>query len=139
MPVLQTCSRVRFYIAALGSENDIHTVTLGGQEASEDGHVSQSFLFLPATMRTIDFVPRVSGSFILHSNGAEHYVGGEKAKLTVRGSNAACRVPSNAGGKQRTFYIAVCLYYRPLAMRSHASGRAHMVELRAIWPESLRS
>ncbi len=107
MPVLKTCSRVRFYVSGLGSENDVHSVNFDGQVAVEEGVSAETFLVLPSTMRTIDLIPRQEGDWSLHSNAVEHAVGGERAKITVVKGSDACKAPSNALGKKRTFFISV--------------------------------
>ena len=117
---LQTCQRVRWYVTCLGSESDVHTVDFDGQIVQEALVRDDTFMFLPSTMRTIDYIPRKAGTWIFHSNANEHQILGEQTMVNVTiGQDSSCAVPSNAGGNKRDFYIAaesVLWNYIPTSM-----------------------
>ena len=117
---LQTCQRVRWYVSCLGSEADVHTVDFDCQIVQEATVRDDTFVFLPSTMRTIDYVPRKAGTWIFHSNANEHQILGEQTMVEViAGSDSSCSIPSNAGGNKRDFYISaesVLWNYIPTSM-----------------------
>eukprot|EP00042_Codosiga_hollandica_P042578 m.393654 g.393654 ORF g.393654 m.393654 type:complete len:1125 (+) comp56357_c0_seq7:539-3913(+) len=107
---LQTCKRVRWYVSALGSENDMHTVSWDGQVVNEppSTHNADTLLLLAASMRSVDHVPvKFNTSWIFQANADDLSLLGETAKVTVsRGPSSACLPPSTQANPKRTFYIA---------------------------------
>jgi FtsP/CotA-like multicopper oxidase with cupredoxin domain len=66
--------RVRWYLIALGDEQDIHGVHWHGQTLLYDGHRVDTMELLPASMKTIDMVPDSPGTWLVHCHTNHHMV-----------------------------------------------------------------
>lgn len=96
--------RVRWYLFALGSEQDFHTAHWHGLRVIEDGHRrTDNVELLPASMKVADMVADNPGSWLLHCHVAEHMTEGMFARVTVhpKDSKGASRAP-----EQRYFGLA---------------------------------
>lgn len=96
--------RVRWYLFALGSEQDFHTAHWHGLRVIEDGRRrTDNVELLPASMKVADMVADNPGSWLLHCHVSEHMTEGMFARVTVHSkeSSGAGRAP-----EQRYFGLA---------------------------------
>lgn len=76
--------RTRWYLFALGSEQDFHTAHWHGLRVLEDGRRRTDVVeLLPATMKVADVVADNPGTWLFHCHVAEHMRGGMFTALTV--------------------------------------------------------
>lgn len=70
MPVLKLkqCETNRFYVAALGTEVDIHTLSWDGEVITRVGTNEDMLRMLPVSMHTVDYVPSRPANFLLQCN-----------------------------------------------------------------------
>ena len=91
--------RTRWYLFALGSEQDVHTAHWHGLRVVEEGRRRTDVVeLLPASMKTADMVADDPGTWLLHCHVAEHMREGMFSQLTVypRGTVGADRAPERA-------------------------------------------
>ena len=72
----QLGSRVRWYLVALGNEVDNHTVHWHGQTVLHRGHRTDVIELMPASMTTVDMIPRSSGAWLFHCHVNDHMMAG---------------------------------------------------------------
>lgn len=77
--------RVRWHLVALGNEVDNHTVHWHGQTVVERGHRTDVVEVLPASMKTVDMVPRSVGDWLLHCHVSDHMMAGMSTRWHVTG------------------------------------------------------
>jgi hypothetical protein len=89
---------VRWYLFALGSENDFHTPHWHGLRAVESGRSTDVIELLPASMKVADMVADNPGSWLFHCHVAEHMMEGMFARVTVysTGDHSPHRAPEPA-------------------------------------------
>ena len=75
--------RVRWHVAALGNEQDNHTVHWHGQTVLNQGHRTDVIEVLPASMVSVDMTPRSLGSWLLHCHVNDHMLAGMSARWHV--------------------------------------------------------
>ena len=75
--------RVRWHVAALGNEQDNHTVHWHGQTVLNQGHRTDVIEVLPASMVSVDMIPRSPGSWLLHCHVNDHMLAGMSARWHV--------------------------------------------------------
>lgn len=75
--------RVRWHLVALGNEVDNHTVHWHGQTVLERGHRTDVVEVLPASMKTVDMVPREPGEWLFHCHVSDHMVAGMSTRWRV--------------------------------------------------------
>ncbi len=76
--------RVRWYVFALGSEDDFHTAHWHGERVLEDGRRRTDVVeLLPATMKVADMVASNPGSWLYHCHVAEHMMEGMFTQFTI--------------------------------------------------------
>jgi len=76
--------RVRWYLFALGSENDLHTPHWHGLRVIEDGvRRTDTVELLPASMKIADMVADDPGNWLFHCHVEEHMDNGMFALVTV--------------------------------------------------------
>lgn len=76
--------RVRWYVFALGSEDDFHTAHWHGARVVEEGRRRTDVVdLLPATMKVADMVAENPGSWLHHCHVAEHMLEGMYTRFTV--------------------------------------------------------
>ena len=75
--------RVRWHVAALGNEQDNHTVHWHGQTVLNQGHRTDVIEVLPASMVSVDMTPRSPGSWLLHCHVNDHMLAGMSARWHV--------------------------------------------------------
>ena len=91
--------RTRWYLFALGSEQDFHTAHWHGLRVVEEGRRRTDVVeLLPASMKTADMVADNPGTWLLHCHVAAHMREGMFAQLTIhaRGTVGADRTPGRA-------------------------------------------
>ncbi len=91
--------RVRWYLLALGSENDLHTAHWHGLRVIEDGRRRTDVVeLLPASMKIADMVADDPGDWLFHCHVEEHMAGGMFARVTVHPKDqpGASRAPADA-------------------------------------------
>ncbi len=76
--------RVRWYLFALGSENDFHTAHWHGLRAVEDNRRHTDVVeLLPASMKVADTLADNPGQWLFHCHVTEHMSNGMFARVTV--------------------------------------------------------
>lgn len=75
--------RVRWHVAALGNEQDNHTVHWHGQTVLAHGRRTDVVEVLPASMISVDMVPRSPGNWLLHCHVNDHMLAGMSARWHV--------------------------------------------------------
>lgn len=91
--------RVRWYVFALGSEDDFHTAHWHGGRVIEDGRRRTDVVdLLPATMKVADMTADSPGSWLYHCHVAEHMLEGMFTQFTVhpKTGKGVSREPSTA-------------------------------------------
>jgi hypothetical protein len=82
--------RVRWYLFALGSEQDFHTAHWHGLRVVEEGRRRTDVVeLLPASMKVADMLADNPGQWLFHCHVAEHMMGGMFARMTVHPKTAA--------------------------------------------------
>jgi hypothetical protein len=90
---------VRWYLFALGSEQDFHTAHWHGLRVLEEGRRRTDVVeLLPATMKVADMVADNPGTWLFHCHVAEHMMDGMFARVIVhpKGSAGVSRMPGQA-------------------------------------------
>ena len=95
--------RVRWYLFALGSEQDFHTAHWHGLRVTEEGRRRTDVVeLLPASMKIADMTADNPGQWLFHCHVAEHMTEGMFARVTVhpKGATGAGRAagPAFFGG-----------------------------------------
>ncbi|MDO8437780.1 MAG: multicopper oxidase domain-containing protein [Nitrosomonadaceae bacterium] len=75
--------RVRWHVAALGNEQDNHTVHWHGQTVLAHGRRTDVVEVLPASMTSVDMVPRSPGDWLLHCHVNDHMLAGMSTRWRV--------------------------------------------------------
>ena len=75
--------RVRWHVAALGNEQDNHTIHWHGQTVLNHGHRTDVIEVLPASMVSVDMVPRSPGSWLFHCHVNDHMMAGMSTRWHV--------------------------------------------------------
>jgi FtsP/CotA-like multicopper oxidase with cupredoxin domain len=75
--------RVRWHVAALGNEQDNHTVHWHGQTVLNHGRRTDVVEVLPASMTSVDMVPRSLGDWLIHCHVNDHMLAGMSARWRV--------------------------------------------------------
>lgn len=107
--------RTRWYLFALGSEQDIHTPHWHGLRVIEDGRRRTDVVeLLPATMKVADLIADNPGTWLYHCHVAEHMREGMFARFVVHARNTI--------GTDRS--PAVAFLGQPTALQSARLTRA---------------
>jgi len=75
--------RVRWYVAALGNAEDVHTVHWHGQTLVEVGQRVDVSPLLSASTKTLDMVPDNAGTWLFHCHVDHHAHAGMSTLFTV--------------------------------------------------------
>ena len=75
--------RVRWHVAALGNEQDNHTIHWHGQTVLNQGHRTDVIEVFPASMVSVDMVPRSPGNWLLHCHVNDHMLAGMSTRWHV--------------------------------------------------------
>ncbi|XP_022788227.1 hephaestin-like protein [Stylophora pistillata] len=109
LPGLEIClgDSVKWHLAGIGNEVDIHTAYFHGQSFIIDGHRKDVASLLPATFVTASMKALNPGTWMLNCLVNDHYNAGMYALYHVTKCNGKSNyVPTVSGGKTRTYYIA---------------------------------
>lgn len=88
--------RVRWYLFALGSEQDFHTAHWHGLRVLEEGRRRTDVVeLLPATMKVADMVADNPGAWLMHCHVSEHMQEGMFARVVVHPKSSP-RAPQSA-------------------------------------------
>lgn len=79
--------RVRWHLIALGNEADNHTVHWHGQTVLSRGHRTDVVEILPASMISVDMVPRSPGNWLFHCHVNDHMMAGMSTRWQVEEKN----------------------------------------------------
>jgi FtsP/CotA-like multicopper oxidase with cupredoxin domain len=75
--------RVRWHLVALGNEVDNHTVHWHGQTVLDHGRRTDVVEVLPASMTSVDMIPRSAGDWLLHCHVDDHMMAGMSTRWRV--------------------------------------------------------
>lgn len=75
--------RVRWHVVALGNETDNHTVHWHGQTVLNHGRRTDVVEVLPASMISVDMVPRSPGHWLFHCHVDDHMMAGMSTRWRV--------------------------------------------------------
>ena len=93
---MRVCERVRWYVLALGSEDDLHTPHWHGNSGLHHGHRTDVVELLPASMQVFDMQPDAPGTWMLHCHVDDHMMAGMGALYRVSGEPAqSCPAVAN--------------------------------------------
>lgn len=98
---------VKWHLAGIGNEVDIHTAYFHGQSFTIDGHRKDVASLLPATFVTATMKAQNLGQWMLNCLVNDHYNAGMYTLFNVTkcpGKTGA--VPTVSGSKKRTYFIA---------------------------------
>lgn len=80
--------RVRWHLVALGNEVDNHTVHWHGQTVLDHGRRTDVVEILPASMTSVDMIPRSVGDWLLHCHVDDHMMAGMSTRWQVLPRNS---------------------------------------------------
>ena len=75
--------RVRWHVVALGNETDNHTVHWHGQTVLDHGRRTDVVEVLPASMTSVDMIPRSPGNWLFHCHVDDHMMAGMSTRWRV--------------------------------------------------------
>lgn len=76
--------RVRWHLIALGNEVDNHTVHWHGQTVLDHGRRTDVIEIMPASMRSVDMIPRSPGNWLFHCHVNDHMMAGMSTRWLVK-------------------------------------------------------
>lgn len=76
--------RVRWHLVALGNEVDNHTVHWHGQTVLDQGRRTDVVEIMPASMRSVDMIPRSAGNWLFHCHVSDHMMAGMATRWLVK-------------------------------------------------------
>lgn len=76
--------RVRWHLVALGNEVDNHTVHWHGQTVLDHGRRTDVVEIMPASMTSVDMVPRSPGNWLFHCHVNDHMIAGMATRWLVK-------------------------------------------------------
>jgi len=76
--------RVRWHLVALGNEVDNHTIHWHGQTVLDHGRRTDVIEILPASMTSVDMIPRSSGDWLFHCHVNDHMMAGMSTRWQVQ-------------------------------------------------------
>ncbi|HYL65698.1 MAG TPA: multicopper oxidase domain-containing protein [Nitrosopumilaceae archaeon] len=80
-------THVRWYVAGMGTETDIHTPHWHGQTLLMNGMRTDMVELLPMSMKVLDMVPDDTGIWLFHCHVNDHIKAGMLALFTVEKNN----------------------------------------------------
>lgn len=80
-------THVRWYIAGMGGESDIHSPHWHGNTLLMNGMRTDMVELLPMSMKTLDMYPDNPGNWLFHCHVNDHIIGGMLALYTVEKNN----------------------------------------------------
>jgi FtsP/CotA-like multicopper oxidase with cupredoxin domain len=85
--VMKENTRVRWYVAGMGTETDIHTPHWHGNTLLMNGMRTDMVELLPMSMKVLDMVPDDTGIWLFHCHVNDHIKAGMLALFTVEKGN----------------------------------------------------
>jgi len=85
--VMKENTHVRWYVAGMGTETDIHTPHWHGQTLLMNGMRTDMVELLPMSMKVLDMVPDDTGIWLFHCHVNDHIKAGMLALFTVEKNN----------------------------------------------------
>jgi FtsP/CotA-like multicopper oxidase with cupredoxin domain len=85
--VMKENTKVRWYVAGMGTETDIHTPHWHGQTLLMNGMRTDMVELLPMSMKVLDMVPDDTGIWLFHCHVNDHIKAGMLALFTVEKNN----------------------------------------------------
>ncbi|MXS85884.1 copper oxidase [Nitrosomonas sp. HPC101] len=76
--------RVRWHLMALGNEVDNHTVHWHGQTVLDHDRRTDVIELMPASMKSVDMVPRSPGNWLFHCHVNDHMMAGMSTRWLVK-------------------------------------------------------
>ncbi|KAI3431459.1 hypothetical protein D9Q98_004511 [Chlorella vulgaris] len=101
---------VRWHMASLGSETDMHNLHIHGNTFLNNGHRADQLSMIPGTARSVQFSTDNAGQWLLHCHVNDHINAGMKAMYQVARNDSIATelagVPEEGlGGTTRTYFI----------------------------------
>lgn len=90
-------THVRWYIAGMGGESDIHTPHWHGNTLLMSDMRTDMVELLPMSMKVLDMYPDNPGKWLLHGHVNDHMQGGMLALYTVEKNNQTQGTDSPSG------------------------------------------
>ncbi|MDE2026718.1 MAG: multicopper oxidase domain-containing protein, partial [Patescibacteria group bacterium] len=90
-------THVRWYIAGMGSESDLHSPHWHGNTLLIGGMRTDMVDLLPMSMKTLDMYPDNPGTWLFHCHVNDHIIGGMQALYTVEKNNDTNTNGSSSG------------------------------------------
>ncbi|CAM9203945.1 unnamed protein product [Phaeothamnion confervicola] len=84
--------RVRWLVAAFGTEVDLHTLHWHGETVVHDGHRVDTIQLMPAISQVAYMDPDQEGTFLVHCHVNDHIIAGMLARYSVAPHHAAKEV-----------------------------------------------
>jgi len=81
--VMKAGERIRWYVAAVGSDGEVHTVHWHGNTVTAYGRHTDTVALLPGSSRAVTMEPDNPGKWLLHCHVNGHSDRGEEALYTV--------------------------------------------------------
>ncbi|KAL4440358.1 hypothetical protein ABPG75_003359 [Micractinium tetrahymenae] len=105
--VMTQGERVRWHMATVGSEGDMHNLHLHGNTFLNNGHRADHLSMLPGTARSVQFSTENAGFWLMHCHVGDHILGGMKAMYMVRRNESVPELsgPLPEGGTLRRYFI----------------------------------
>jgi hypothetical protein len=91
---IQKGSLARWYLLALGTEVDLHTIHWHGNTGVTQGRRADVTMLMPASSATLDMDADNVGTWLLHCHVNDHIVGGMIGTYTVFDGTTAAMSPS---------------------------------------------
>lgn len=109
--VMKQGEKVRWYLLAMGNEQDLHTPHWHGKTVSNPQRTTDVVELMPGSMATWDMLADNPGTWMFHCHVADHMEAGMMATFTIyEPTTRACPVRFSAGNfwnNQQTLSVAV--------------------------------
>ncbi|KAL4429029.1 hypothetical protein ABPG77_006068 [Micractinium sp. CCAP 211/92] len=105
--VMTQGERVRWHMATVGSEGDMHNLHLHGNTFLNNGRRADHLSMIPGTARSVQFSTENAGFWLMHCHVGDHILGGMKAMYMVQANDSLPELagPLPEGGTLRRYYI----------------------------------
>jgi hypothetical protein len=140
--VMNEGEHVRWYVAAMGNERDVHTAHWHGKTVTRHGRTEDVIPLLPAQTETVTMTADNPGTWMFQCHVAEHLVAGMMATYRIRPAHPrACPVQfgeANFWGSDPNFQMELKnLTGKPIQKISLESdiliGLNHLTKARGEW------
>lgn len=107
--VMKQGERVRWHMASLGSETDMHNLHLHGNTFLNNGHRADHLSMIPGTTRSLQFSTENAGFWLMHCHVGDHIMAGMKAMYMVTRNEELPELAGSTskpeGGIVRRYYV----------------------------------